>query len=250
MKQVQDRFTTDFQVMKGETRMHRRRGFTLIELLVVIAIIAILAAILFPVFAKAREKARQVTCLSNCKQMGLAIMQYIQDYDETYPPCKRHDDESPFLLRSTIVTLLDPYMKSKGVWTCPSQGREGITYRTDAYFNGIAFPMHYVVNQDLLVPTGYGPPPGGYGYRIVKLGQLPEPAGTVALHCYQAAHEGWAMYLCWYCVRYWVTDATISGYGFNPLVHLNGTNIIFGDGHAKWYERTMLTQPMWTLAED
>ncbi|MEN6304741.1 MAG: prepilin-type N-terminal cleavage/methylation domain-containing protein, partial [Armatimonadia bacterium] len=63
----------------------KRRGFTLIELLVVIAIIAILAAILFPVFAKAREKARQSSCLSNMKQMGLACLQYAQDYDEVLP---------------------------------------------------------------------------------------------------------------------------------------------------------------------
>ena len=62
-----------------------RRGFTLIELLVVIAIIAILAAILFPVFAQAREKARQATCASNEKQIGLAILMYVGDYDETFP---------------------------------------------------------------------------------------------------------------------------------------------------------------------
>jgi prepilin-type N-terminal cleavage/methylation domain-containing protein/prepilin-type processing-associated H-X9-DG protein len=65
--------------------MSSRKGFTLIELLVVIAIIAILAAILFPVFAKAREKARQITCSSNMKQIGLAMIQYVQDYDENYP---------------------------------------------------------------------------------------------------------------------------------------------------------------------
>ncbi|MBC7807537.1 MAG: prepilin-type N-terminal cleavage/methylation domain-containing protein, partial [Akkermansiaceae bacterium] len=62
-----------------------KSGFTLIELLVVIAIIAILAAILFPVFAQAREKARQISCLSNQKQIGIAMMMYVQDYDETYP---------------------------------------------------------------------------------------------------------------------------------------------------------------------
>src|SRR5450631_1096445 len=61
------------------------KGFTLIELLVVIAIIAILAAILFPVFAKVREKARQINCVSNMKQMGMGVLQYVQDYDETYP---------------------------------------------------------------------------------------------------------------------------------------------------------------------
>src|ERR671934_1073768 len=67
------------------TRTELRSGFTLIELLVVIAIIAILAAILFPVFAQAREKARQAGCLSNLKQIGTATMLYVQDYDETYP---------------------------------------------------------------------------------------------------------------------------------------------------------------------
>src|ERR687888_166883 len=66
-------------------RMGQRRGFTLIELLVVIAIIAILAAILFPVFARARESARRSTCLSNLKQIGTATLMYLQDYDDTYP---------------------------------------------------------------------------------------------------------------------------------------------------------------------
>src|SRR5581483_3910255 len=70
---------------KGEHRMSKRNGFTLIELLVVIAIIAILAAILFPVFAQAREKARAITCLSNIRQLGLANRMYVQDYDEKLP---------------------------------------------------------------------------------------------------------------------------------------------------------------------
>jgi prepilin-type N-terminal cleavage/methylation domain-containing protein/prepilin-type processing-associated H-X9-DG protein len=90
------------------------RGFTLIELLVVIAIIAILAAILFPVFAKVREKARQASCASNEKQLGLALMQYVQDYDETIP----FDWNGP--LNETPQTAIYPYVKSAGVYRCPS----------------------------------------------------------------------------------------------------------------------------------
>ena len=86
-----------------------RRGFTLIELLVVIAIIAILAAILFPVFAKAREKARQSSCLSNVKQLGLAMMQYAQDYDERLP---MYADGG---YRYNWDVAIEPYLKNSQV---------------------------------------------------------------------------------------------------------------------------------------
>src|SRR5580658_7657312 len=88
-----------------------KKGFTLIELLVVIAIIAILAAILFPVFAKAREKARQTACLSNEKQLGLAEMQYTQDYDETFPSTNDYG--------TGWAKTIYPYVKSLGVFACP-----------------------------------------------------------------------------------------------------------------------------------
>src|SRR5438128_288807 len=94
----------------------RRHAFTLIELLVVIAIIAILAAILFPVFSQAREKARSTTCQSNLKQLGLAVKMYLQDYDETYPP-----GLVPFGKGIvSALTLLQPYMKNTGIARCPS----------------------------------------------------------------------------------------------------------------------------------
>jgi len=92
-------------------------GFTLIELLVVIAIIAILAAILFPVFAKVREKARQTSCASNLKQIGLGIVQYVQDYDEQYPLLRHwNTGNSAPTWRDDVNT----YIKSTGVFRCPS----------------------------------------------------------------------------------------------------------------------------------
>jgi prepilin-type N-terminal cleavage/methylation domain-containing protein len=106
-------------------RSCRPRGFTLIELLVVIAIIAILAAILFPVFAQAREKARQTTCLSNCKQIALAFQMYAQDYDQTFTwqGPKLGDDVSDFGkpgAPANWVQELVPYTKNKNIFVCPS----------------------------------------------------------------------------------------------------------------------------------
>src|SRR2546428_835612 len=99
----------------------RKPAFTLIELLVVIAIIAILAAILFPVFAQAREKARMTACLSNMKQVGLGLQMYSQDYDEVLPPA--NDSVENFTLPTARVNFLGaliPYIKSKPIFNCPS----------------------------------------------------------------------------------------------------------------------------------
>jgi prepilin-type N-terminal cleavage/methylation domain-containing protein len=104
-----------------EVAMQRRKsGFTLIELLVVIAIIAILAAILFPVFAQAREKARQASCLSNLKQSGIAGMMYVQDYDETYPLSLyiNMGNNPPCVF--SFYNALSPYQKNSQVMLCPS----------------------------------------------------------------------------------------------------------------------------------
>jgi len=95
---------------------HRKIGFTLIELLVVIAIIAILAAILFPVFARAREQARKASCASNLKQIGLSLMMYVQDYDETYPIGYMGYSGGLF------YQVLTPYIKNDQIWICPTAG--------------------------------------------------------------------------------------------------------------------------------
>jgi prepilin-type N-terminal cleavage/methylation domain-containing protein/prepilin-type processing-associated H-X9-DG protein len=114
----------------GGRETRPRRGFTLIELLVVIAVIALLAAIVFPVFAQVREKGRQTTCLSNCRQIGMAQMLYLQDYDETLLPAQMATDQprqpnsaDPFLRWAnwrTWTQLIEPYLKDTRVLYCPS----------------------------------------------------------------------------------------------------------------------------------
>ena len=110
-------------------KSRRIHGFTLIELLVVIAIIAILAAILFPVFAQAREKARQSACLSNLKQIGISLTMYVQDFDETYPGALQSvppiNGGSTGDRRMPLDQQLLPYTKNDQIWKCPSDGQRG-----------------------------------------------------------------------------------------------------------------------------
>ncbi len=106
---------THNSVTKMKSKKSLRHGFTLIELLVVIAIIAILAAILFPVFARARENARRASCSSNLKQMGLAVMQYTQDYDEKFPTGLQNN-----WWEQTWYWNVQPYVKSVDVFRCPN----------------------------------------------------------------------------------------------------------------------------------
>jgi prepilin-type N-terminal cleavage/methylation domain-containing protein len=173
-------------------RSRRRSAFTLIELLVVIAIIAILAAILFPVFAKAREKARQATCQSNEKQVGLGLLQYIQDYDEAFPSgqLKPSVGIPAFSSPATGCGIgwagsVSPYMKSTGVFKCPDDPTTSNGY-VDSYGLNMYIPgrsqgylvapattiMCFEITGDtaLLNLVGEGAPGGGGSYTDSAVG--------------------------------------------------------------------------------
>lgn len=186
--------------------MKQSRGFTLIELLVVIAIIAILAAILFPVFAKAREKARQSSCNSNNKQIAIAALQYAQDYDER--TCPSYDAAA---ISSIWNQKLQPYMKSTQALQCPSSARVG---------TGTA--SAYGWNYSYLTYTFGGA--SGYGKGGIALANITAPAETINAGDSEANTLG-------YVIAY-------SG-GYAPTgIHNEGSNFCFCDGHAKWLSKS------------
>lgn len=117
--------------MNTTKRQKLKQGFTLIELLIVIAIISILAAILFPVFARAREQARKAACQSNLKQLGLAVMMYLQDNDEKYPYARMAGSSGFYWF-----DVYNPYVKNRQIWVCPTAGelkRDGSKWRSGGY---------------------------------------------------------------------------------------------------------------------
>jgi len=188
-----------------------RRGFTLIELLVVIAIIAILAAILFPVFARAREKARQTACLSNVKQLGLAFMMYAQDYDERMAFSSGGYENTSRKWWDLIV----PYVKNADIFCCPSYNNAGA--------NVVTYNYNYNIGR-------YGDSGGG-----VRLADIQYPAQTVITNEKNSCHKtlGSTSLCCW-AMRYWPAT-NVYYWGEWELPHNQGCNLALADGHAKWY---------------
>jgi len=202
----------------------RTRGFTLIELLVVIAIIAILAAILFPVFAKAREKARQTSCLSNVKQIGLGFMMYAQDYDETLPPGRVNAGlPGDYWWYDCLV----PYMKNTQILNCPSKRTIPVGY-------GYSY-------SNIMVDGGSGP-------RGRSLGEIDAPADALLLT--ETERTDGVQYPLVASLRLYALGSWGVPFEYNaipyPGRHNAGNNVGFCDGHAKWISTSSLTSATWS----
>lgn len=142
--------------MLHRPRNRRATAFTLIELLIVIAIIAILAAILFPVFAQAREKARQTTCLSNMKQVGLAVLMYVQDYEESFPCHEFNNAATGYYHLWSSASVLLPYQKNKDIFKCNSDSLTVPTAAAVGIYDGrVPGTLSYMVNG--FTPGNSGP---------------------------------------------------------------------------------------------
>ncbi len=204
-----------------------KKGFTLIELLVVIAIIAILAAILFPVFARARENARRSSCSSNIKQIGLGFQQYIQDYDEKFPQIRSGANNA-----AGWAIAMQPYLKSSQIFQCPSESNApnnvtvgaatyGDTGYTDYWYNarlsGVSQAQVEQVSSTVINGDGTSSS-ASYAFD----GQVINDNGT-AFTAPTVVNTGTG------------TRVQIPGSsGDFGLRHLEGLNYGFADGHVKW----------------
>ncbi len=243
----------------------RRHGFTLIELLVVIAIIAVLAGLLFPVFAQAREKARQLTCLSNVRQIALATVMYAGDYDDAFP-CHSWYSQDPMPLSQPIAVRVNDYISSNDprVWECPSAHPDEQSGGLDpaliqeafgGYWNGVGFCGEDAGGS---CARGYMPWPKEWvGTRVtidvshliawngcdmatyegditpVRMGRISDPATVVLVSDVASGGE----MMCgpetpWpdACA----TSCTPSVRRPENARHLGGINTGFCDGHARW----------------
>ncbi len=217
-------------------QLSRKRGFTLIELLVVIAIIAILAAILFPVFAKAREKARQISCVSNMKQIGLGILQYSQDYDELMPRIGGaigYPDGVQYMPWSTFIA---PYIKNGAgttstaltgnVFKCPSNPSTSTAYAGEqgAYQYSCDYVTNY--NGSFNPSVNYAQGNGAFSNGAdISIASIATPASLIALlegNGTGAAKSGWNI------------DVTNSNFTNTIFAgHTATGNYLFCDGHVK-----------------
>lgn len=226
----------------------RRRGFTLIELLVVIAIIALLAAILFPVFARARENARKSTCQSNLKQIGLGFAQYVQDQDGLYPTENYGTDQGEI----GWAQMVQPYLKSIQVYQCPSESQPQNPYIEDisAGYQYVWYNYtDYFYNENFVRSAEpYGTE--AWNGKPLRDAQLAGAAKTVLLG---DSFNDWQGALDFQPTTFGYFKFVYSSEGFytsftyhaTPMAmqrHLDGANYAFADGHVKWLKHSSISR--------
>lgn len=209
-------------------------AFTLVELLVVIAIIAILAAILFPVFARARENARRTSCLSNVKQIGLGFLQYTQDYDEAFPLVSFPTPAD------TWTTSMQPYLKSRQIFRCPSDSSAAWdavapnTRLTSYGFNAWMKPGPVALGGGATTPPYNNLARLQATAKVIIVSELSDTATNDHFppYCWGPAPESSA------CPPNAWNAATGRANGIATERHLEGFNSLYADGHAKWNKWT------------
>ncbi len=213
--------------------MKQRSAFTLIELLVVIAIIAILAAILFPVFAQAREKARQTSCLSNHRQVGTAAMMYAQDYDETWVPYITNN------FQTLWPTLLQPYIKNTNVFIEPSNPSRTM-WQSKGQPDGIfpAMGMNSSISLRFVMASAT--------YPAETIGFC----DTALRYPTKNQYELFGYYTTWWAGTFQNeklapadSPAKVGNYAPPAYWHSGGANISFLDGHARWMREEAVRTP-------
>lgn len=235
------------------TIFKRTKGFTLIELLVVIAIISILAAILFPVFARARENARKAACMSNLKQIGLAAMMYVQDYDESFPSANEYSGSTePDVTKGYWFTLLQPYAKSTQVFVCPTSGpspSQNCSYGWNIGGTGSNNGFGYRPSNPAYTPNSV---------KVVPLSILQQAASTILVADPASNGNGTsgASTLGLYALAASTAQympVLHGGQAFSKTVVTvtdlsGGGNYLFADGHVKFLQATQAyCSSMWDI---
>jgi prepilin-type N-terminal cleavage/methylation domain-containing protein/prepilin-type processing-associated H-X9-DG protein len=223
-------------------QIQRKKAFTLIELLVVIAIIAILAAILFPVFARARENARRTSCLSNLKQIGMGVMQYVQDYDEMYPRSVQKNEEVMTINGIPDVNLsgnawlwyklVYPYTKSVQVNFCPSSGAGTNVYGGHYGANNRIMAYHNAppVNMATISAASATYLAMDSGYYMINTSHVLGTAATNAWYLPGSGqHNGVSAASASITTAYRIKD-------YENGRHFGSVNMLYADGHAKWLQ--------------